>query len=115
ELDKEHIGWNEKEIAAQEDVVAAYNATAAVVQKVAELTKDEKGAATNKEVHNVLQDQANLQKIVTAGVDQHAAALRRLAQTQAETMRAASKDEKPTDEAGVDKQVSAAVKAAADE
>jgi len=115
ELDKEHIGWNEKEIAAQEDVVAAYNATAVVVQKVAELTKDEKAAASTKEVHNVLQDEANLQKIVTAGVDQHASALRRLAQTQAETMRAADKGEKPSDIEGVDKQVSAAVKAAADE
>ena len=114
-LDKEHIGYTEKEIDAQREAVEAYDATAVVVKKVAELKKDEVAAVTNKEVHNVLQDQANLQKVVTAGVDQHAAALRKLAQTEAETMRASQKGEKPTDDEGIQKQLDAAIQASKDE
>jgi hypothetical protein len=115
ELQKEGIGWTEKEVQAQQEVVEAYNATAVVVQKVGEITKAEKAAAVNKEVHNVLADEASMQKIVTAGVDQHAAALRRLAQTQAETAHAADKGTKPTDDAGVEKQLQAAIQAAKEE
>jgi hypothetical protein len=100
ELDEAKAGSTEQEIKSQQDLVDILHAQVSAHEQISKTTDTEKGNVITKENLKTLSDEANLQKIVTSGVDAHAAALRKLAQTQAETALEATKgqhEETPDD------------------
>jgi hypothetical protein len=93
-LREQNIGITEKEIESTQDLVDILHAQAAAHEKVAKIAAAEKNVAVTKDVLKGLSEEATLQKIVTAGTDAHAAAMRKLAQTQAEMVVAQDKGNK---------------------
>jgi SepF-like predicted cell division protein (DUF552 family) len=78
------VGFTQKEVESEQDLVDILHAQADAHAVIAKTSNIEKSNLTTKDVLKSLSDEATLQKIITAGVDAHAAALRKLAQTQAE-------------------------------
>jgi hypothetical protein len=91
ELRKQDIGITEKEITSSQDLVDILHAQAAAREKILATSKQEKANVTTKDVLKTLSDEVTLTKILTAGTDAHAAALRKLAQTKAEMALAGEK------------------------
>ena len=85
------VGITQKEIQSEQDLVDILHAQASARETIKQTAGIEKATLTTKDNLKTLSEEANLQKIITSGVDAHSAALRKLAQTQAETVVAGDK------------------------
>lgn len=85
------VGITEKEIQSEQDLVDILQAQVNAHSQIKQIKNTEGSTAALKDTLKGLSDEAALQKIITAGVDAHAAAERKLAQTQAETAIAGDK------------------------
>jgi hypothetical protein len=90
-IDAAGIGASEKDIAAQQAWVNVLNLTGQAKEKIAAISKGEGGNARTSAAIAGMTDEANLQKTLAAGVEQHSQALIKLARTQAESTMAATK------------------------
>ena len=95
------VDSTDKAYKAQQQLVELLQDKVQLTQKAAEAEKAEVTVLTSKDNLKTMGDEVALQKIVTAGVDAHAAALRKLAQTQAES--AVSSDKGDKNESAYDK------------
>ena len=86
-----NLGNTEKDVAAQQAWVNVLELTGQAKEKIAAIAKGESNNASISTANTLYGEQAALQKMIAAGVEQHSQALIKLARTQSEATMAASK------------------------
>jgi hypothetical protein len=108
ELYQSQANYSELDLKSQLELLDVLHAQADAQKTIAQTAKTDKGTTTQKEQLTVLSKEAELQKIAAQGANLHSEALRKLAQTQAETALAGNKQDPDSSiQSKLDKELSA--------